>query len=291
MSFFTELTVLSFEKIAFAQSLSVPNYRYELNNFGYGVYGQAPENGGILEIGFVEQNPLLLSGDDGEHIVDENCIFIIPPESRFSVRSTKDGIHRHTTSEFLIRFKKKNVEGTSSCEGKKLVLPLIIPPSQGSGEVFSVIRSIVCSRITKAERGYFEECADFMLLISRICSILSESHDVSDISPGNRRYCERAKEFISENIDKRISVGDVAKAVGVSKNYLTNLFSGGEGITLIEYINRCKLSYMLELIRRYGFTISQAGEYIGISDANYLSRIFKRYYGYTISEYKRDHMK
>ena len=291
MSFYTELTVLSFEKIAFAQSLSVPNYSYDLNNFGYGVYGQAPENGGILEIGFVEQNPLLLSGDDGDHIVDENCIFIIPPESHFSVRSMKEGIHRHTTSEFLIRFKKKSSDGPAFCEGKKLVFPLIIQPAPGSGEVFSVIRSIVCSRITKSERSYFDECADFMLLISKLCALLSESRSENGISPGNRRYCDRAKEFISENIDKRISVGDVAKAVGVSKNYLTNLFSGGEGITLIEYINRRKLSYMLELIRRYGFTISQAGEHIGISDANYLSRIFKRYYGYTISEYKRDHMK
>ena len=57
---------------------------------------------------------------------------------------------------------------------------------------------------------------------------------------------------------------------------------------MMEYINRRKLSYMLELIRRYGYTLAQAGEHVGFGDANYVSRIFKRYYGMTLTEYRRN---
>ena len=113
------------------------------------------------------------------------------------------------------------------------------------------------------------------------------SEDAGAVSPGNRRHCARAKAYISENINRRISVSDVAAAVGVSKNYLTNVFSGSEGVPLMEYINRSKLSYMLVLIRRYGYTLQQAGKQVGYSDVNYISRIFKRYYGMTVTEYKR----
>ena len=70
------------------------------------------------------------------------------------------------------------------------------------------------------------------------------------------------------------------------KNYLTNVFSASEGVPLMEYINRSKLSYMLVLIRRYSYTLAQAGKQVGLTDVNYISRIFKRYYGMTITDYK-----
>ena len=78
----------------------------------------------------------------------------------------------------------------------------------------------------------------------------------------------------------------MAAAVGVSKNYLTNIFSSSEGMPLMEHINRRKLAYMLEMISRYGYTLAQAGELVGYGDVNYISRIFRRYYGMSYSEYK-----
>jgi len=170
-----------------------------------------------------------------------------------------------------------------------ITLPMIIPPSQESNEVFSLIRSIVRDKNAHMNRSYFEECADFMLLLHKL-SILVQDAGVSDIvSPGNRRYCNRAKAFISENIGRKITVSEIADAAGVSKNYLTNVFSSSEGMPLMEYVNRRKLSYMVELIRRYGYTLSEAGEHVGYSDVNYISRIFKRYYGMTVTEYKRSY--
>lgn len=287
MSFFTELKIVSFERIAFAQSLATTNYKYNLQNVGYGLYGQAPAGGGILEIGFVEQNPIVLTGPDGEILIEENCIFIIPPGSVFSVGCLNEGLHRHTTVEFLIRGKVSPAEEFAPPVGKTVTLPLIIPPSAGSSEVFSLIRNITCAHTTNFKRSYFEECADFMLLIHKLCALVRSVNFGSVISPGNRRYCDRAKAFISENICRRLSVGDVAAAVGISKNYLTNVFSSSEGLPLMEYINRRKLSYMIELIRRYGYTLAQAGEHVGFADANYVSRIFKRYYGMTLTEYKQ----
>ncbi len=288
MSFYTELKILSFERCAFAQSLATTDYHYRLQNVGYGIYGAAPAGGGILEIGFVEENPIVLSGEEGEILLEENSIFIIPPESCFSVRSATPDLHRHTTAEFLIRCQSRRVGEYRPPVGKSVILPLVIPPSPASGEVFSLIRAIVCAKTTQPDRNWFEECADFMQLIRKLDAMVRAGQAGGDTSPGNRRYCDRAKAFISENITKRLTVSDVAAAVGVSKNYLTNVFSAGEGLPLMEYINRRKLSYMIELIRRYGYTLAQAGEHVGFTDANYVSRIFKRYFGMTLTEYRRN---
>ena len=288
MNLYTQFEILSFDRIAFAHSLSANNYRYALQSQGYGIYGDTPEDGAVLEIGFVEQNPIILTCDGEEYRIDENCIFVIPPHCSFGVRTLEKGLHRHTSVEFLIQCRSSFTEDCPPPSGKTLTLPMILSPTPSSKDVISLIRSIVLEKNTRHNGSYFEECADFMLLLHKLSSLTQEVVAGDGITPANHRYCTQAKAFVSENIGQKIAVSEVAEAVGLSKNYLTNIFSVSEGITLTEYINRRKLSYMVELIRRYGYTLAEAGEHVGYTDVNYISRMFKRYYGMTVTEYKRN---
>ncbi len=286
MNLFTELELLRFDRIAFAHSLTAADYRYRLDNLGYGIYGEAPEKGGVLEIGFVEENPLILHTDAGDFEIGENCIFVIPPNCSFSVESRDPGIHRHTGVEFLISCNATKVPAFQQPEGQTLTLPLIIPPMPGSNEVFSLIRSVVCTWGAQPVRSYFEECAEFMLLLSKLSQLAWSAEDSDRVSPGNRRYCTRAKTYVSENIHRGLTVSEISEALSISKNYLTNIFKDTEGMPLKEYINRRKLGYMLELMRRYDYSLAQAAEYVGYNDPNYVSRLFKKYYGVTVSQYR-----
>ncbi|MBR2310425.1 MAG: helix-turn-helix transcriptional regulator [Oscillospiraceae bacterium] len=283
---FTEIQFMVFNRIALAHTLIDNDYRYELKNVGYGTYGKTPKCGGIMEIGFVEQNPVILKGEKGEFTIEENGIFIIPPESQFSVSTKEPGLHRHTSVEFLGRFMTKPAEGYVPPRYKYITLPLYIPPAPENAEICALIRDIVRSKISQENRTYFHDCSDFMTLLQKLCERM-QSADLDSVSPGNRRHCARAKAYISQNIHRQITVAEIAESIGVSKNYLTNVFSGSEGLPLTEYINRSKLSYMMTLVRRYGYTLAQAGKHVGFSDVNYISRIFKRYYGMTVTEYKR----
>lgn len=284
-----QLELLAFHKIAFAHTLVADNYSFQVTTCGFGMYGRTPKYGGILEIGFVEQNPVICTGSLGQFAFEENGIFIIPPQCDFQVAVKNPGqLHRHTSAEFLIRARTAFVSAYAPPAGKTVILPLYIPPAPENSEIMALIRSIACAKTARLDRSYFEECADFMLLMHKLSERVRQvQNDTDTVSPGNRRHCVRAKAYISENISCRLSVSDVASAIGVSKNYLTNVFSSTEGIPLMEYINRSKLSYMMILIRRYGYTLAQAGKHVGFTDVNYISRIFKRYYGMTVTEYKR----
>lgn len=283
---YTQLDILSFERIAFAHTLVQENYHHRQDNMGYGIYGKSPEDGGILEVGFVEQTPLELRCGNGSFLLEENSIFIIPPNCSFTVNGKSDGLHRHTSVEFLIRCRTEAVEGYQPPNERQITLPMIIPPSQENKDIFAQIRSIVLAHTAQPMRSYFEECAEFMWLLHLISRRLQDS--CSDgVTPGNIRHCERAVAYIANNIHKPIRVYDVAAAVGVSKNYLTNVFSSCQGVSMIEYINRRKLTHMLELIRRYGYTLAEAGSHVGYTDVNYISRLFKKFYGMNITEYKR----
>ena len=281
---FHALNFLSFDRIAFAHTLVMPDYRYELNSSGYGIYGNAPENGGILEIGFVEKNPLLFTGEDTVFLAEELSVFILPPESRFSVRAVRPGPHRHTSAEFLI---SSLPASPSENLPKHLVFPYILPTDPENEAIIERIRLVSASRSEMQAQSWFDECGQLMELL-RLISARVESLRRDGPGMGSRQaLCARAKEYISRHLSEPIRVSDIASSVGVSKNYLSQVFSRCEGQPPVEYINRLKLSHLVTVVRKYGCTLSEAGAQVGICDVNYLSRLFRQYYGMSFTEYMR----
>ena len=63
---YNQLELLTFHKIAFAHTLVADNYSFQVNTCGFGIYGRTPKYGGVLEVGFVEQNPVICTGPLGE---------------------------------------------------------------------------------------------------------------------------------------------------------------------------------------------------------------------------------
>ncbi len=70
-------------------------------------------------------------------------------------------------------------------------------------------------------------------------------------------------------------------------NYLSNLFSSMEGITLEQYIIRQKIERVKEFLFYDELTLSEIADRLGYSSVAYLSNQFKKVTGLTPSEMKR----
>ena len=274
------IEILKFLKIEYAHRHSAENYSYSLSTAAT----KQPDKDiitGIMEIGYVEENPLVFVCDDqSEFCAFEGDIFILLPNSHFSVHTKNNGLHRHITTEALIECRiGENTDGVSS-----LNLPRIIKSNNQSEKIKSQIRRITRHHTTVSQDDFFRHCADYMTLLSNISSYLTKSM----LPPSIIVYCDKAKKYISENISSDISVKDIANEIGISKNYLTNIFSECEKMPITEYINRIKLRHVTELMFRFGYGIREAGEYAGYTNPNYVSRIFRKYFGVTITEYLKN---
>ena len=53
-------------------------------------------------------------------------------------------------------------------------------------------------------------------------------------------YVNECKDYIEKNLRKDLKVSDIAPAIGVSRTYLSRLFSQEEGITIQQYIQKEK---------------------------------------------------
>ncbi len=101
---------------------------------------------------------------------------------------------------------------------------------------------------------------------------------------------EDIKKFIDENWQHKISLDQLANHFYINKYYLSRIFKEQYGITINHYINESKITHAKQELRFSASSIEQIAQNIGIEDANYFSRLFKKIEGVTPSQYRKTWM-
>lgn len=92
----------------------------------------------------------------------------------------------------------------------------------------------------------------------------------------------------SERVDLKVNWSSLlAEEMHYEYNYLSNLFSGIEGITLEQYIIKQKIEKVKELLFYDELTLSEIADKLGYSSVAHLSGQFKKITGFTPSEMKK----
>lgn len=96
-----------------------------------------------------------------------------------------------------------------------------------------------------------------------------------------------AIQFVRQNTNRRITVGDVADHVGLSKNYLSAYFKKEMGFELNAFIRRCKLEESRELLLYTEKSLAEISNYLCFSSQSYFQTLFKEQFGVTPLHYRR----
>ena len=97
----------------------------------------------------------------------------------------------------------------------------------------------------------------------------------------------KALDFIRKNATKGIRVDDVAKAVGISRRLADLRFRQFSGETINEAITRRKLDAVKKLLATTDRPIKTISESCGYTDLAYLKTLFKRRFGSTMRDWRR----
>ncbi len=98
----------------------------------------------------------------------------------------------------------------------------------------------------------------------------------------------KAKEYIDANLsDCELSLSFTAKHLYINPSYLSRMFKKEIGISFVEYITKIRMEKAIELLRKGELKVFEIADCIGISDSNYFSTCFKKYFGVSVSEYKK----
>lgn len=98
---------------------------------------------------------------------------------------------------------------------------------------------------------------------------------------------DKAVKYINENFTKEISLSDVAKHSYLSESYLSRRMKKILGIGFAEYITKLRIEKSLELLKSPNAKIMDVAVSVGYQDYRYFSQIFKKYTGYSPSEFNK----
>ncbi len=92
----------------------------------------------------------------------------------------------------------------------------------------------------------------------------------------------RALAFIELNEGKKLRATDVAKASGLSLNWLETLFKQTQGTSIIAEINRVRLKAILRLVRETNIPLKEIAEHYGFATPTSLCHLVKKATGQTM---------
>lgn len=97
----------------------------------------------------------------------------------------------------------------------------------------------------------------------------------------------KAMQYMRKHLEEEISLADIVNEVSVNKNKLNEAFLNEVGMTCMAYLEHMRMQYAKLLLNETGFSIKEICERIGYFDVNYFSKVFKKNFGMSPTEYRK----
>jgi len=97
----------------------------------------------------------------------------------------------------------------------------------------------------------------------------------SNIAVGTNRF-EQVIKYIHQNLDKTISLGELADIADLNPAYFSASFSKLVGLSPIQYINSKRIEKAQKILLTSACSLTQVARMVGFDDVFYFSRVFKK---------------
>jgi AraC-like DNA-binding protein len=182
---------------------------------------------------------------------------------------------------FWIHFKGTVSNQIVSNIEKKIGLKGFILNNEKSIELFNEI-------YTQLERGYSSD----NLMYANMCLwhflttfLFNDKYDTSG-KLSNKDSIDLVIDYLSNHINKVLSLEEMAKEVNLSPSHFSYLFKKKTGFSPIEYFNHLKVQKACQYLLFTKLRIKEISQELGIEDPYYFSRMFTKVMGLAPNDYR-----
>jgi signal transduction histidine kinase/AraC-like DNA-binding protein len=127
-----------------------------------------------------------------------------------------------------------------------------------------------------------------ILTQTELAGQIQQSFDASERLPQQTSsLVKQAVAYFQANYHQSITREDIARAIGVNKDYLSRIFSQELGISPWDFLTRYRVNRAMELLRSSGDSITEIGFKVGFNDSAYFSRVFQKQVGCSPRDYRK----
>ncbi len=254
----------------FLKLKSLPEIQFA-HRFGADTYhGRIPEHADRVEITVITAGGLCVTQGGKTYSAGEGDIVCNFYGSPMTVDA--DAYHCHHTVCFSVE--------SDVMQGRALP-PAVLHKAERFEQCRRLIDEIIHSFVLNPSHT-LKTSGLFLQLLHEL-ELCCESQ-ANDAAPGECRYVRQAKRYIFEHISQPIKQNEVASYLGITSEYLCNVFKKSEHTSIMRFINETKLARIKLMMEGKGISLHQAALQYGFADPNYVSRLHKKYYGRALTE-------
>ncbi|WP_322200195.1 response regulator [Acutalibacter intestini] len=98
----------------------------------------------------------------------------------------------------------------------------------------------------------------------------------------------QVKRLLQNEYAKQWTLDELAVQMNISKAYLCTLFKQSTGQTIMDYLSKIRIYKAADLLRDPKSKVNEVGDMVGYSDPGYFTRIFKKHFGISPSQYRKN---
>ncbi len=99
---------------------------------------------------------------------------------------------------------------------------------------------------------------------------------------------QRVIEYINLHLGDHISNEELSDNANMSVSHLAKVFKEETGVTMTQYIALLRCKKAANLLKKTNLPIQEISSYVGYSDNNYFVKVFRKNYGMTPTEFRRN---
>lgn len=166
--------------------------------------------------------------------------------------------------------------------------PKIWTVNPETGEKIEEIINQIEQELNERKFGYIISIEGYLLLFLRkfFLSYLQRK------GIGNRPFSKKELifrkviEYINLNIQKSLSIREVANIFGFSKNYIQKIVKDFTGNSFTRLVHEIKIDYAKELLKNTSLEIKEIAGKCGFYDYNYFTRVFRKIEGIAPTKFR-----
>ena len=158
-----------------------------------------------------------------------------------------------------------------------------------------------CYSLSDATIQAMEKCTDvetikylyrttekrYLMMVHEIQSLKRRAEQPESEASHENLHVSHCKSYIFSHLNGRLTVEQIAEAIGLEKNYLSALFRKSEGLTLKRYILNEKINLAKNMLSYSPYSYVEIATYLGFSSQSHLGEQFRRVTGMTMRQFRQ----
>ena len=149
-------------------------------------------------------------------------------------------------------------------------------------QIFEEIFNTLNNGYSRESLRYVSSLLHYYLASMRYITFYRQSNKNTE----NDSMIAAAIHYMKENIEKHLTLNDLATYTGYSLTHFSSLFKQQTGESPLAYFNRLKIEVSCQMLNDTDMHINQICHKVGITDCYYFSRLFRRITGLSPREYR-----